>query len=350
MTPARPSRRPLVTVVMPIHDRFALARRALESIYGQTHRPVEAIVVDDASSPPFAPPSVADSKGVEVRVRRIDENVGPGAAREAGRRLASGEYIAYLDSDDAWHPEHLAGLVDALERHSDADMAWAPSIEMHEGDERALRRYNDEVHERILPALLWGRPWHTSACLWRRTLSDAIGPWMPLWTWEDYEHDCRAGALGARIVRAESATCYVGCDAPNRQSDAGRDARRADSFGRAVIAMSWRLASTDWLSDRAVRGRMRGLLLGAAARAAEAGLAPLAAELVHETRRWSRARGRLAVAAYAGVPMLPVLRGSLSARIFRWARRVSDSRSARPAAPVTSAGIAELPERKATNS
>jgi len=183
MTPARPSRRPLVTVVMPIHDRFALARRALESIYGQTHRPVEAIVVDDASSPPFAPPSVADSKGVEVRVRRIDENVGPGAAREAGRRLASGEYIAYLDSDDAWHPQHLAGLVGALDRHSDADMSWAPSIEMHEGDERALRRYNDEVHERILPALLWGRPWHTSACLWRRTLSDGIGPWKAINVW-----------------------------------------------------------------------------------------------------------------------------------------------------------------------
>ena len=50
------------------------------------------------------------------------------------------------------------------------------------------------------------------------------------------------------------------------------------------------------------------------------------------------------------VTMLPVLGGSLSARIFRWARRVSDSRSPRPAAPVTSAGIAELPERKATNS
>jgi hypothetical protein len=334
--------------VVPIHDRFAVARRALDSVYAQAYRPVEAIVVDDASSPPFAPPSVAESKGVEVRVRRIDENVGPGGAREAGRRLASGEYIAYLDSDDAWHPEHLASVVDALERHPDADMAWAPSIEMHEGDERVLRRYNDEAHERILPALLWGRPWHTSACLWRRSLSDSIGPWMPLWTWEDYEHDCRAGALGPRIVRADAATCYVGCDAPARQSDAARDSRRADSFGRALLAMSWRLAATEWLADAAVRGRVRGLLLGGAARAAEAGLAPLATELVHETRRWSRAGGRLAVAAYAGVPMLRVLRGSFSARIFRWARRVSGSQAPRPAAPVTAVGTAELPEREAT--
>jgi hypothetical protein len=286
---------------------------------------------------------------VEVRLRRLDENVGPGGAREAGRRIASGEYIAYLDSDDAWHPEHLASVVDALERRADADMAWAPAIEMHEGDERVLRRYNDEAHERILPALLWGRPWHTSACLWRRSLADSIGPWMPLWTWEDYEHDCRAGALGVRIVRADAATCYVECDAPGRQSEGDRDARRADSFGRAVLAMSWRLASTDWLSDPAVRARMRGLLLGAAARAAEARLAPLAAELVHETRRWAGG-GRLAVAAYAGVPMLPVLRGSLSARIFRWARRVSVSQAPRPAAPITAVGTAELPEREATQS
>src|SRR5262249_5922188 len=158
MTNARRPRRPLVSVVVPIHDRFAIARRALDSVYAQSHRPVEAIVVDDASSPPFAPPPVGDSKGVEVRVRRIEDNVGPGGAREAGRRLATGEFIAYLDSDDAWRPEHLSSLVELLERRPEADMAWAPTIEMHEGDERVLRRYNDEAHERILPALLWGRP------------------------------------------------------------------------------------------------------------------------------------------------------------------------------------------------
>ncbi|HEX4439961.1 MAG TPA: glycosyltransferase family A protein [Thermoanaerobaculia bacterium] len=346
--PRRPPR-PLVSVIVPIHDRFSVARRALESVYAQTHRPIEAIVVDDASSPSFAPPSVAESKSVSVRVRRIEQNAGPGGAREAGRRLVSGELIAYLDSDDAWHPDHLSGLVEALERNPDAGMAWAPAIEMREGDERSLRRFNDEAHDRILPILLWGRPWHTSACLWRRSLSDAIGPWMPLWTWEDYEHDCRAGTLGATIVRGDAATCYVGCDAPDRQSDAARDTRKADSFGRAILAMSWRLAGTEWAADPAVRDRMRGLLLGAAARAAESRLKALAAELVHETRRWSNSRGRLAVAAYGGVPMLGLLRGALSARIFRWARRVSGSTAARPAAPTVPV-IAEDIEREANNS
>jgi len=350
MSAPRRGPRPLVTVIVPVHDRFALARRALESVYAQSHRPLEAIVVDDASSPAFAPPAVAESKGVEVRVRRIEQNAGPGAAREAGRRLASGDLIAYLDSDDGWHPDHLSNLVAALERRPDAGMAWAPSMEMHEGDERTLRRYNDEDHDRILPALLWGRPWHTSACLWRRSMSDAIGPWMPLWTWEDYEHDCRAGALDTPIVRADEATCFVGCDAPDRQSDAARDARRAESFGRAMLAISWRLGSTGWVADAAMRSRMRGLLLGAAARAAEAGLAPLAAEAVHETRRWSRARGRLAVAAYAGVPMLRFMKGGLSARIFRWARRVSKGEAPRPSAPIAATADSNSTERKATNS
>lgn len=347
--PRRPSR-PLVSVIVPVHDRFSLASRALDSVYSQSHRPIEAVVVDDASSPPFSPPAVADSRGVQVRVRRIEQNAGPGAAREAGRRLASGEFIAYLDSDDAWHPDHLSGLLAALEARPDAGMAWAPAIEMHEGDERRLRRYNDEEHEGILPALLWGRPWHTSACLWRRPLSDAIGPWLPLWTWEDYEHDCRAGALGARIVRAEEPTCYVGCDAPGRQSDSAGDARRADSFGRALLAISWRLGETGWASDPAVRDRMRGLLLGAAARAAEAGLAALASETVHETRRWARARGRFAVAAYAGVPMLRFMNGRLSARIFRWARRVSKAGAPRPAAAAATSRDQSANEREATHS
>ena len=95
---------------------------------------------------------------------------------------------------------------------------------------------------------------------------------------------------------------------------------------------------------------MSALLLGAAARAAEAGLAPLAAEAVHETTRWGRARGRLAVAAYAGVPTLRIMKGALSARIFRWARRVSKGEAPRPAAPLAASRNSNPSERKATNS
>jgi glycosyltransferase involved in cell wall biosynthesis len=103
-----------VSVVIPVHNREHLLPTTLSGVGSQVHTlRMETIVVDDASSDGSS--RVAAAMG--ARVVRLDENVGPGAARQAGARMASGGWIAFLDSDDCWGPDHIATLWKARNGH-----------------------------------------------------------------------------------------------------------------------------------------------------------------------------------------------------------------------------------------
>ena len=96
----KPAGVPLVSVVIPVYNAAPFVHRAIESALAQTHRPLEIIVVDDGST---------DETAQIVRRYPVtllqQKNGGPGRARNAGVRLSRGEWIAFLDHDDAWHPE-----------------------------------------------------------------------------------------------------------------------------------------------------------------------------------------------------------------------------------------------------
>ena len=320
VAPERSAPPMLVSVVLPVRNRFDLAGRAIASVAGQTHRPIELIVVDDASSPAFEPPKDAAGGDLRIRTTRMETNIGPGAAREGGRRIAAGAFIAYLDSDDYWAPSHLASALAALRAAPEAAMAYCAAREMRNGEPGALRRWSDEPHGGILPALLWGRPWHTSACVWKREMTDAIGPWLPIWHYEDYEYDCRAGCLGAKLVHLPEPTCFVQADAPGRQSESPAERRRIESFGTAILSMAECLRGTAWVGDERVRERMRGLLLSVAAKAADVNVAGLTRKAIGEAWRWPGPMASLAVATGAGMPLLWLSGGRAAARFFRWAR------------------------------
>ena len=101
---------PLVSVIIPVYNGARFLRAALESVFAQTYRPIEVIVVDDGSS---------DESGViaesfpEVNYIR-QENQGVAAARNKGIETARGEFFAFLDQDDLWTPEKLQVQVEHL--------------------------------------------------------------------------------------------------------------------------------------------------------------------------------------------------------------------------------------------
>ena len=110
-----------VSVIMALYRGEAYVREALESVAAQTLAPLEVIVVDDGSPDDSVALIESLSLPVELRIVR-QSNAGQSAARNAGIRAARGEYIAFLDQDDAWRPDHLAVLLETIE--ADAAFAW----------------------------------------------------------------------------------------------------------------------------------------------------------------------------------------------------------------------------------
>ena len=107
--------RPLVSVVIPTHDRPRRVRRAIRSVERQTYEPIELVVVDDCSSQPVS--SVLEREPALERfdLHRLEENRGGSAARNIGIDAATGEYLAFLDDDDRWKPTKLDRQISALE-------------------------------------------------------------------------------------------------------------------------------------------------------------------------------------------------------------------------------------------
>lgn len=101
---------PSVTVVMPAFNAAATIAEALRSVQMQSCRPGSIIVVDDASGDGTAEAAEMCLRGggIPYQVIRQARNRGPAAARNAGIRAADGDWIAFLDADDAWLPEKLA--------------------------------------------------------------------------------------------------------------------------------------------------------------------------------------------------------------------------------------------------
>jgi len=114
-----------ISAIVPLYNGERFIEEALISISRQTLKPVEVIVVDDGST----------DGGVD-KVRNLDlgiplkvvsqENAGQSAARNEGARLATGDYLAFLDQDDVWYPRHLELLVTAfVEWDGPLELGWS---------------------------------------------------------------------------------------------------------------------------------------------------------------------------------------------------------------------------------
>jgi len=115
--------RPAVTVVMPTYNRPEFIAASIESVLAQTFREWELIVVNDGGSREVEAtiaPFLADSRVRYAYAR----HGGLSAARNVGMALAEGEYIAQLDDDDVYYPDHLETLVSFLRANPGCEAAY----------------------------------------------------------------------------------------------------------------------------------------------------------------------------------------------------------------------------------
>jgi len=112
---ARRPAAPLVSVVLPSYNHAPYVEQAVRSVYAQTYRPIELIVVDDGStdgSPAIVERCLRDSPFPHRYLAQA--NRGAPAAINAGLREASGTFVNLLNSDDLFEPERIARMVDAV--------------------------------------------------------------------------------------------------------------------------------------------------------------------------------------------------------------------------------------------
>lgn len=116
---------PAVSIIIPAYNSAPFIGETLESLFAQTFRDFEAIVINDGS-PDDIEAALTPYLDRIIYVRQ--ENRGPGGARNTGLRQARGRYIALLDNDDLWMPTYLERLVGMLEDAPNAAAAFPNAV------------------------------------------------------------------------------------------------------------------------------------------------------------------------------------------------------------------------------
>ena len=117
---------PVISIVMPAYNVAPYISETLASVFAQTFKDYEVIVVNDGS-----PDTKELESALEPYLNRIryltQENRGAGAARNEGLRAAGGEFVAFLDADDLWEPDYLNEQVKFI-RSGDYDLVYADAL------------------------------------------------------------------------------------------------------------------------------------------------------------------------------------------------------------------------------
>ncbi len=208
---------PLISVIIPTRNRRALVLRAVDSVLRQDCPDREVLVVDDGSTDGTADALAAIA---DCRVIRL-EHGGPAVARNRGIAAAAGQYLAFLDSDDYWHPPHLSTLLAALDQPR-VGLAYSPiRTESLDGQPLGGQRDRREYHSGRVAGPLFEHVFiHTSNVLCRTDLVRQVGGFdESLPVCEDYHLWLRL-ALRCEMARTDRVTairCWHG-EALSRQN------------------------------------------------------------------------------------------------------------------------------------
>lgn len=112
---------PLVSVIIPVYNRDRYLSEAIDSVFAQNYPAIELIIVDDGSTDRSA--KIAQRYLPNLRYH-YQPNGGIGAARNMGIALSTGEFLAFLDSDDLWMPEKLSLQMLAFETDPELDAVF----------------------------------------------------------------------------------------------------------------------------------------------------------------------------------------------------------------------------------
>jgi glycosyltransferase involved in cell wall biosynthesis len=107
----------LVSVIIPTWNRANTIIRAVKSVLGQTYSDLEILICDDGSQDNTRE-LIEGLNDLRIRMISFDHTGKPSSAKNKGIAQAKGDWIAFLDSDDEWHPEKLTAQIEAMKKHN----------------------------------------------------------------------------------------------------------------------------------------------------------------------------------------------------------------------------------------
>jgi glycosyltransferase involved in cell wall biosynthesis len=158
---------PLISCIIPVFNGERYLGEALDSILAQTYQAIDLIVIDDGSTDGTG--ELVARYGDRIRYFR-QNNEGAPKARNAGLSAARGAFVAFLDSDDLWHPEKLERQMARFKARPELDLCvthlqrfWIPQLETER------KRFQDHRFAEVLPGYV------TQTLLARRNVFDSVG-------------------------------------------------------------------------------------------------------------------------------------------------------------------------------
>ena len=148
---------PKFSVVIPTYNQAEFLKIALRSVLDQTFQSLEVIVVNNDSTD-HTSEVVRQSQVADTRVKALDfkDSHVIGAVRNAGIRASQGEYIAFLDSDDTWHPKKLEKVAEVIAHASEVGLIGHDEEMVREGSTAIRSRsgppadYRGDMHDYLL--------------------------------------------------------------------------------------------------------------------------------------------------------------------------------------------------------
>jgi len=168
----------LVSVIIPTYNRQDYIISAVQSVIDQTYRPIECIIVDDGSTDN----TLAVLEGIKndhpnFQIAILSQiNSGSQKARNAGTKVAKGEYIQYLDSDDILYPGKIESQVVYLKRNPTIDAVFG---DWNKGSVEIYNHVKAYESSDLVTQFIGDRCIHTFSFLFRRTCVNKIGEWNP---------------------------------------------------------------------------------------------------------------------------------------------------------------------------
>ena len=251
---------PKVSVVIPSYNRAEDLRRCLRSLVAQSYSNFEVVVCDDGSTDGTGQVAAEFMGALDIRYETAENFGGPARPRNRGIKMARGQYIAFLDSDDWWAPNKLELSVPVLDRGADLvfhDMYIVKSQTQSEFKEKIV---SSQPRRPMFPALLCtGISIPNSSVVVRKELLervDGITEDRELISVEDYDTWLRLSRITEGFVRIPDALGYYWVGGGNISAASPKQIERVKAlFARHIewLPLEYRSRCEGFLAYRIAR-------------------------------------------------------------------------------------------------